>query len=112
MMPFARKFRFFVHGGEQIGEQEHNKDNRHGRQLGGLKRQFERYECGKEKLRVIDNDPGQQRVAQASLDRTKRRRIEGKESKKNVKDAEKKLVKEEMRSAAVAAGPTLLQTQT
>jgi hypothetical protein len=108
VMKFAHKFRFFVHGGEQIGEKEHAIDNRHSRQLASLKKQYEKIENGKEKLRILARDPESQLAAKAAMDSTRRNVPEGKRSKKDIDDAAKAEVKNERRGAALAAGHEVL----
>jgi len=110
VMTFARRYRFFVHGGEQIGEKEHALDNKHGRQLSSKRKQHTKLEEGKEKLRKINNDPGQKLAAKRARDNTKRRRSDGKESKKTTNDASRKVAKFERRDNAVAAGSAVLLT--
>ena len=111
VMEFAKKYRFFVHGGEQIGEKEHAKDNRHSRQLQSLKKQYAKIEKGKEKLRVQEADPGQLEAARVAWENTKRKKNEGgggKKSKKEERDTAKKQVKHEVRTGAVEAGRAAL----
>jgi len=108
VMAFAWKYRFFVHGGEQIGEKEHAKDNRHSRQLSSLKKQYARIEKGKENLRIQQSDPGQQAAARLARENTARIKPAGKKTKKEVNAEAKDLVKSEVRNSALAAGRAVL----
>ena len=108
VMTFARKYRFFVHGGEQIGEKQHALDNKHARQLSSQKKQYNNLEQGKEKLMKMTNDPGQQLAAQAAGEKTKRKRPEGTSSKKEKNDVAKKKAKIERRDSALADGVAAL----
>lgn len=115
-MPFSRKYRFIVHGGEQIGEKEHARDNKHGRQLSSFNKQYENQERGKDKLRRSEVLPDviiAIKVATSNTSRTKRkeRREEenpGGNETNETKKAAKKKIKSEKRDNALAKGKEVL----
>ena len=107
VMDFARKYRFFVHAGEQNGEKDHSRDNRHTRQFSSLQKQYKKFEQAKAKLRLIEADPGMRKAAKEAAERTKRRK-KGGTSKKQENDEKKKEIKTESRDCAVAAGRAVL----
>ena len=107
VMKFARKFRFFVHGGEQIGEKEHGRDNRHARLVSSFIKQYTRCEEAKDKYRTMEADPGQIAAANAADEKTRRKKVQ-KTSKKEENDGKKREIKTESRDCAVAAGRALL----
>ena len=59
-------------------------------------------------MRILANDPGQQLAAQMAMENTRRKRKEGKKSKKEIAEAAKKKVKSETRHASVADGSAVL----
>ena len=108
VMDFARKYRFFVHGGEQKGEKDHSRDNRHARQFSSLQKQYKKFEQAKAKLRLIEADPGMMKAAKEAEERTKRRKKATGTSKKQENDEKKMEIKTESRDCAVAAGRAVL----
>ena len=108
VMKFARKYRFFVHGGEQIGEKEHARDNRHARQNSSYSKQYKRCEKAKDKLRKMEDDPGQIRAAKDAMEKTRRKKTKT----KHERDAKKREIKSELRNTALKEGREALAPDT